>query len=1087
MDKSKMIAAVPFHIEKGGQLTKGSTPGFHQLIPSLSELGSWTRKDHGGQETKDAIPLETARIEIFHNQIHRSKSELGEAVSEQEELWRRIISLFVLSKYRSLAIRTEVVTRNDCSDLVWRIFGENILQSTGMEDAVILMTYKEQLLAVSDLSTIWTPVIGLEDFEKIGIGQADTLIAYERDLILTYLKGIWNLGLECDIYTQRYAEILQAAGAYEKSNQDTKPVMPECSRRWQNKKPKSVIDAVFSIPVPGVELPYPFFHTLCLTADKINGRLNNLTFTVRDPEEGVRTLTALLPLSREFVEVLEDSGDVVLESVSIKGEAFRRTQELSVSLGVSVRGETITYQRIYTKKEIRYSVNMPGISVFPYVNLPQNIWHDYNLILLKSRKKEDLTFMGRMDLGELDATRIDFEQFPTTKQEKKITALYQWYYAKLNKLPKFITLCETDMEDENKLNENKRAGYIGCIALERPEDAAHSQSIFNKTYFWAIDLGTSNTIAALEGEGNRINYDLIKENVHMPIVESTRYADMGNFAVWAYAPITPRIGKYRTMGNVYKFHETGVANHCYEHGNAFFATFADTVDILKEDKSLADYAIFTDIKFGSRADLDRIALQIYLENLLWLGCLNATLCGARNLEVMISYPRKEVLDRIDRVWRDVQNGMKQKCGLKIALHYMTEAEANYRYQRKIAANSSERIGVTNDFGIIDIGHGTSDMNLYFHTESRGEAPKQVQISVRYAGREILVDTINRFFQKDPDAFRSIWNIVSTAEIGRSKDADQAKTWQERNARGEQLIKEYVKNTNKLTASGTPDRAAGVQENKSMLEAKRCDILITLLQEIGMRGDLCATLETQKNQQLVLLLKIKYMNLFLIYANILRDCPKSSSDSSFKFFIYGGGKHGLQAIIGDSLEKIHDTGFGKAVRTALSEAMGIPMSQTSIIVQDSHKKTEVVEGMLYEADQDSEKRDVYSERTEVEQFLGYPDEEVGPDIWDAKLRKTLEQMYTEFVKFYSPDTSSVAEVFSLDDTEPQLAYWYMTIDNALCKNDEQREMVKKNRESFGSWAQSVWGSISNDKENPSKILYLLFCCKMSEEILLDHLR
>lgn len=1074
MEKSKIVAAVPFHVSKGGQVMKGSTPGFHQLIPDLSELGKWTRREHDGVETKDAIPSGTARLEIFHNQLYTSDTELGSQISEQEELWRRIVSLFALSRYRSLDIEIEEITRNDCSDLMWMIFGKGILQTTGLRDKVLLMKYESRVIAVSDMSTIWTPVSSLKDLEKMGFGGIDLLEPYERDLILSYLERIKGLGLDCDTYIQRFAKALEAAGAVAKRHTKVISCMGECNRQW-NRKAQSVIDTVFSVPEPEISVPYPFFDSLYLTIYKIYGRENNLRFQLTS-EEGTLTLTALFPLSRELVRQMEASDDIRLADISIDGSEFKKNKELSIRLELIVGNESIVYQKTYINDNVYLCNNMPSISLFPYVNLPDEVWHDYNLILLRGSEYIDGTKLG---LNVLDASSVDLEQFPTSRQAKAGSST-EWYYAKTAKLPKFITLCRTNMEDDNQRNKNKGAGYIGCLMMEPQLDSACSQSVFNNDCYWAIDLGTSNTIAALKGFDGRVDYSLIRKNMHTPLLGG-RLATIERFAEGTYASLLDCAGKFRTMGIVYQNYKTGTENHCYEHGCALFSDFTRMVKSLNEQKSLAEAQIITDIKFGIKANIDAVALHIYLENLLWLGCLNAALNGAKSLTVMISYPRKEVLRRIEKVWAGVQKVMASKCNLKIKLEYMTEAEANYRYQKQNAVNSDEEVAVTNDFGIIDIGHGTSDMNLYFHTESEEELPKQVQISIRYAGKEILVDTINSFFQNEANGFRDIWNVVSEGQSGRIESNDERK----RNDLGIELIRNYEDNA--LEISNVLGGGGGGKLDKAGLKAKQSDIVITLLQEIGLRENLSAALETEKNRKLVMMLRFKYMNLFLIYASLLQDCPHSASGGTFKLFIYGGGRHGMRAITGELLAYLSETELGRAIKTVIARAMKIPSEQVDIIVKDVNKKNEVVAGMLYNDMDHAERREVYTERRDVETFLGYPDKKVALNIWDENLKKELETTYNDFVEAYNSEIKFLAEDVSFEDEGLERLYCCIAIDMQHAENPNEKELITKNRISFEKRAQIIWNSISNDTENPTKIRYLLFCCKMSESILLDNLR
>ena len=1090
---AKIIAAVPFHISQGGELTKGSAPGFCQLIPSLSQLGNLTKDMHGGQETKDAIPSETARIELCHNHLFRSSTDMGKDPDGQEELWRRCITLFALSRYRSLDVKTELIQNTDCSDLLWEIFGQNIRASTGLKDSVVLMKCQEQVIAVSDIYTIWTPVVGFQVMENIGFRGIEDLEPYEKTLLLTYLDGIAGKGLACDVYIQRFKEKLVSDNVAINNNQKMECIMAACSSQWQNSKPQSVRDAVFSIPVPEISVPYPFFRSLCLTRYTTRNNMHSLHFQVEDDEGSPIHLTALLPLSKELIQEMEQSDNIFLENISINGDDFKKKQMVVITLTLQVKKETIIYHRVYTKKEIRYSVNMPAVSVFPYVNLPYGVWRDYILILLKESNMSETGFIGQMGLEKLKASHIDLEGYNTITQAKADSSGYQWHYTKLDRLPRFITLCETKADDDAKRNINKEDGYIGSLALVLPTDSGRFQDSFSNEYSWAIDLGTSNTIAAWKGNDNKIYYDLIKRDIHMPLLDSSGTARLARFA-GIYAPIQARSGRYRTMGIVYKKHLSGVQNHCYEHGCALFYDFQRMSDSLNENTSLAEAQIITDIKFGTLTQIDQVALHVYLENMLWLGCLNAVLQGASQLNVMISYPRKEVLQRIQRVWNDVLKVMTSKCSLKINLQYVTEAEANYWYQKMNTFSANGPVAITNDFGIIDIGHGTSDMNLFFHTESPNDPPIQLQISVRYAGKEILVDTINSFFQDNAVDFESIWDVhPKTVQAKTGDDTQDASAQQDnrsdKDVLGRDLIKRYKEAAEKFAALSEGDLDINPGENKPSLEAKQCDIVITLLQEIGLQESISAELAPERIKKLVMLLKFKYMNLFLLYSHVLRSCPQQTSNSSFKLFIYGGGRQGIRAITGSSLSQMGQTGLGKAIRAEIAEAASISIGQVDIITKDTDKKNEVVDGMLYKGNNSDGNRNIYSDCGEIANYLG--DSNQGPvsKAWNTELERELRQTYHSFVRFYKEKKHLLSNDFTFQYREPEDLYWYIAIPDDSChaENDEQTKLIENNNLAFTNKAPGIWDKISNDKENPSKILYLLFCCKMSEDILLEHLR
>ena len=130
--------------------------------------------------------------------------------------------------------------------------------------------------------------------------------------------------------------------------------MAACSSQWQDNKPQSVIDAMFSIPVPEISVPYPFFHSLCLTRYTTRENMYSLYFQVEDDEGSTFHLTALLPLSKELISKMEQSEDISIGSISINGADFKKKQMLAITLALQVKKEEIIYRRVYTKEEIRY-------------------------------------------------------------------------------------------------------------------------------------------------------------------------------------------------------------------------------------------------------------------------------------------------------------------------------------------------------------------------------------------------------------------------------------------------------------------------------------------------------------------------------------------------------------------------------------------------------------------------------------------------------------------------------------------------------------------------------------------------------------
>lgn len=1078
MENNNIIAAVPFHVDNAGELSKKNDPGFHQLIPTLKELAERTSKDY--QTEKSALSSEIAQIEFFHTLLERKEEILPQFVTELELQWRKIISLFVLFRYHSTNLYV-VPIKSGCNEKIWKIFGEKIALQTETIDQVYVLAYGKAALAVANKNSIWAPLAESSTLDQLMNGGIESLEAYEKNLIFSYLSKLEGIGLKCDVLIQRFMADLKNNGALI-TDYNKEFVFSECGENWE--LAQSIKNAIFTVPVPPVRVPYPFHSCLVLTMNETTLDKPCLSFTVKEGNNRVTTLYAILPLSLELAETMEENDDISIESMEVNGGEFRKNQSVEIKLTLRVKEESIQYRKCYTSDAIRYVPSMPVVAVFPYVNLPEHIWKDYNVVLKRASRYESTDdYESLKGIQRISGNQLDL-LYPSVRQAKIDEPSYQWFYTKRTRLPRYICLCVTDADHEDKRNQNKKNGYLGAVPVGIPANPEQTQNAFNKEYFLAIDLGTSNTIMGLRGERDEsIDYDPIKDNIYMPLLRNKITAEAVTFGAEVYAPINRRTGKFRTMAIAYQNYLSGSLNHCYEQGCARFPEFSELVTTFSPDDFDAP-SVFTDIKFGNTTGVAAVALRIYLENLLWLGCLGAVLHGANKLRIRISYPRKEVYNHMQTIWQSVAEAVRKKCQLDIYMDFITEAESNYFYQRKYSEKMEEKVSVTNDFGIIDIGHGTSDMNFYFHSERENEPAKQVQISVRYAGERLLTETIYDYFRNKRHDFQSIWDLMPEADYNLSKDEERKR----KEIGGRRLIEEYLKNAEKIEAASLPTSNVNEHGKRFSLESNQKNILITLLQDIHLRSNLSDLMETGTIKEFLLFMKFKYMNLFLVYADILGACPRSDSGNTFKFFLYGGGRHGIQTITGRPMDALNETAFGAAIKLALSSKMKIPANNINIISNNSIKKNEVVDGMLWK-ENISEQREVYSDSDEINTFLQSKKQHFSENIWNADLCRTLENEYNNFVSFYKKTDDAVWKNFVLDGDQRKVRelYWYITIKEDSSQNAHVRQLIKRNRQFFNSTVQRIWEPISKDHESPTEIQYCLFCCYMSEAILLEHLR
>ena len=150
----KIIAAVPFPLENGGEIIPANEPGFHNIIKSLGELGQMTAREHAETAGLDAISSGTAHVIKL-----RSDMKTGDAKERyEEELWRKVITIFALSKYRASDIRIEEIKESECSPLVWYIFGRRLAGNTECNDRLFLLQLEGKNIAIFDKDGFLLPM-----------------------------------------------------------------------------------------------------------------------------------------------------------------------------------------------------------------------------------------------------------------------------------------------------------------------------------------------------------------------------------------------------------------------------------------------------------------------------------------------------------------------------------------------------------------------------------------------------------------------------------------------------------------------------------------------------------------------------------------------------------------------------------------------------------------------------------------------------------------------------------------------------------------------------------------------------------------
>lgn len=1066
-----IYAAMPFVIDQGGKLFSPKEPGFHLINNTLKGLGEKTAGANSDTTGLDAIPSCAAHLIKMHSDMQ------NESLKERycEERWRKVMLIYVLSKYRGYDIAVSKISMKSMNPLVQEIIGKKLLEETQMGDSLFMLQYRGYDIAVFDRRGYLLPVAQFpaDVDQELGENCIMQMEEYERGILWTFLKGLLPKTMSYKYYIVSFISDLDAAGA---KKEDVEPgsAFDVSALDSEDILVIQKDDYFYQIPSLQLDLPQAFHSKLILSNTDFAGDSfgRECTFYFQAELDGNPFyFSGLLPLSETMVDFLQEHEETRLEGIDVDDSEFLKKRQLTIKLTLKINNAYLSLKKSYSQKDICIVDSVPMVTIYPYVDLPKKYWRQYYIVLKKNGSLSGIP-NALKEFGSIKGENIDILQdsISCASEAERAEARQSWFYASCSEMPSFIKLCISDFDQpDKKRNAGKKQCYIGCVCVGKPPITRSNE---RRTYYWALDMGTRNTIAAWRNKQERqLSYTLARNQLYCPLL-----AGMGNmgrdFARECYAPIQEVAKSFTTMVRIYKAGREGRGEVCYEDGCALFSDLELISGLLGKDMNWEKAAIFTDIKFGENDQIHETALQIFLHNMLWLGSLECILNGADELKIIISYPRNAIRERIGKLWGKAVEMVSEISDVKISLSYCLEAEANARYlQKKMRGDLSKAITKDSIFGICDIGDGTSDFNLYLGTTENEELPARIQFSMRYAGRDILVETIMRFSEKYPTEFEKLWHRPADKERKNRTD-NLISTY-------EQLLKPAAKgrtadDENEGSVNVERGEAEGTQLSYALGECKR-NIVLALIENAGMEKNLNIS-PIKSIKDFAAVLTFKYWNLFHVFGDML---DKFTSDAvSFKLFVYGGGRKALKFATGKYLDEFKDTEFGRDIISYLSGEARVRMGNFSIDIEEENaQKTEVVEGMLEEEQSDIIKNRQISGREDVDRYFQSMG---GSNLPERKLNnQRIEDLLDGYQK-YIQDTQG-KEYFKLSAEDVNIESIYEGISVGAAE-EELTETEKHNRSLFTNSSESIWYTITEDKDNPSCLWEVLFYTKMSNYLL-----
>lgn len=738
-----------------------------------------------------------------------------------------------------------------------------------------------------------------------------------------------------------------------------------------------------NVPRLPIDMPEIFNDTLAIVAISKEGTLGNefcLSFSCDDQQEP-EYYGVLIPFTKEFIQLMEqkrgvvDRGqELVVSRVSVKKED--KSSKIIVTVDLSNGGIPLKRYKEYYKENIRLIQDFPYITLWPYVDLPQNRWKEYIIAIRQKEKRNVRTkFVQGMNKIEGNSIKIDPAIGGNGIFNHKVEAIdsnnYSWYINRIDKMPWAINFEANEFGNEINL---------GAIFIAK-SNVGCREGNFTKNVTIALDFGTTNTLCETYDQvTEQLRLNALKYSLDITKCEESEKAAFEQ-KYWMEKKILEE--KIPSISQLYA--GDGMGSIPYQDGRLFINDVKTLIDFCQDNNNqdLQNRGIFNNLKFYGVSNPNVIsAAKIFLKTILAFAVLQAKINGANLFQINVSYPREEVRQDFENYEEEIIKYLQTYCCCGVNnFIYNTEAEAAALYfqTRPLAQVPDPQAG----YAIIDIGGGTSDISLWKNNES-GEMENKGVVSLLYAGRRIIIRSIYETFKAFPDQFSHIWNsemMNNTIKQEQIRDLEgQLREWHRRIRREGNRIEDF-----------SPASYNSI-----------CNLIETLIEKIGLNTAIFNQINPNiENFQslLVGMIRIKFTNLFYILANFIKETRALNTELGiFKIYLAGGATKALKFCNNDqdiSAGQItsYKNGFGCYLIEMVTKILDAKESDVNIISPMSGmEKKEVVLGLAM-TDPNKKKIKVTVHETTVLK-------------WSTELDQLLQQRYEDYVNTYLLNTDKM---------------------------------------------------------------------------------
>ncbi|MBR3631412.1 MAG: hypothetical protein IKN55_13205 [Oscillospiraceae bacterium] len=649
-----------------------------------------------------------------------------------------------------------------------------------------------------------------------------------------------------------------------------------------------------------------------------------------------------IPVTMSFTALMERRGLQIATYTNVKFQNKRKDGTLSqaviddlsdlyvtISLqGLNTHGGPASITKVYPPDHVIDFVNyeLPTLTVFPYVNFvadgsfgPQMngkpLWQHYNFAkftkLLETPQKatepRDRDALGSRVNFWVNGEKIVFHERKSKLKQSNPDEQKEMKVGTVNGWGRYIHMTYDGSADEappQEIDSRLDGKEFGCIIMEPASQVTVSAGM---TATVGVDFGTRNSIIAMQAGGAmgtaypyHGNKDL--QQIIIPNMMREEFEELSNYCYIPHFSGSPAVGgpgcgKFASSVMVYaNVLDPRALVEPYDLGfvpNVQGDVLRRIMDGMNEAGNMGDVlGFYTDLKIstdgtGPKVELMKRNVRTFIKSIMFHTVLNCYQAGCGDITIRFSAPSDSYAASLGTVWNEalgyINRFIPQAAHGYIHVgNYATEAAALFEDLKTYMPGGFG--GMPKYSAITDGGDGTYDFTINKYENGVLSTPPGGAFSLRYAGQQIMTDSVNAFYdhlvarndgyhnENVRKKFRSMWKA-------KSEDKEDQDT----------LI-EMVANLSKHRERGGLDR----EMEKTLA--------LMLIEQFGIDYDKLMipnpkSMDDYVNPEyvnFVRMIQYKFLFLFNILGEQIRKTVRleQENQTSFNVYLYGGTAQAL---------------------------------------------------------------------------------------------------------------------------------------------------------------------------------------------------